>query len=292
MIVVTLSLLAFLPLFGRASSKSSTTTSSSFETTTTVASVVPTTRPSSILELNQAVSSLLSTRQGTVEAAVQNVTTGTIWSFGLERPQDEASVVKVNILTALLASSSAASTPLTSSERSLAQEMIEESSNDAATSLWSLVGSHDGIATFDRNLGLTATTPSPCVVCSGFPWPGWGLTTTTPIDQLLLLRSTFFDRSLLTSADRAFELNLMESVIPSERWGASSGVASNATVALKNGWLPLNDAGTDWQINSIGWVRGDGRDYLIALFSTDNPSEDYGIQTLDDVSKQVWKRFG
>jgi hypothetical protein len=32
-------------------------------------------------------------------------------------------------------------------------------------------------------------------------------------------------------------------------------------------------AGTDWQVDSIGWVSGRGRDYLIAVLSTGNPTE-------------------
>ena len=59
-------------------------------------------------------------------------------------------------------------------------------------------------------------------------------------------------------------------------------------MALKNGWLPLNDADTDWQINSVGWVSGDGRDYLIAMLSTGSPTEQYGIDTVSGLSSRVW----
>ena len=48
----------------------------------------------------------------------------------------------------------------------------------------------------------------------------------------------------------------MENVAPDQRWGVSGGVPAGVTVALKNGWLPLNDANTDWQVNSVGWVSG------------------------------------
>jgi len=60
------------------------------------------------------------------------------------------------------------------------------------------------------------------------------------------------------------------------------------TVALKNGWLPLNDANTDWQVNSVGWVHGGGRNYLIAVLSTGNPTENYGIDTINGLSSRVW----
>ena len=64
------------------------------------------------------------------------------------------------------------------------------------------------------------------------------------------------------------------------------------TVALKNGWLPLDAANTDWQINSIGWVSGGGRDYLLAMLSTGNPDEQYGIDTLNSVGSMVWSAMG
>jgi hypothetical protein len=129
------------------------------------------------------------------------------------------------------------------------------------------------------------------VVCAGFPWPGWGLTTSTPADQLALLRELVEPSRLLTNAGRHYALSLMENVTPSQRWGVSGGVPAQITVALKNGWLPLNQAGTDWQINSVGWVSGRGRDYLIAVLSTGNPDEQYGIDTIDQLATIVWRHM-
>ncbi len=80
----------------------------------------------------------------------------------------------------------------------------------------------------------------------------------------------------------------MENVAPDQRWGVSGGVPAGVTVALKNGWLPLDDANTDWQVNSVGWVSGDGRDYLVAVFSTGNPTEQYGIDTINGLSSVIW----
>ena len=74
--------------------------------------------------------------------------------------------------------------------------------------------------------------------------------------------------------------------------GVSGGVSPKATIALKDGWLPLDSAKTDWQINSVGWVSGKGRNYLIAVLSTGNPTEQYGINTISSLSSIVWKRMG
>ena len=147
------------------------------------------------------------------------------------------------------------------------------------------------IRSFNSTVGLADTTPSSCVNCPGFPWPGWGLTTTTPGDQLALLRALVEPNSLLTSAERSYALSLMENVTPAQRWGVSGGVPAQATVALKNGWLPLNSADSDWQINSVGWISGSGRDYLMAVLTTGNPTEQYGIDTIDELGAMVWNNM-
>ena len=85
----------------------------------------------------------------------------------------------------------------------------------------------------------------------------------------------------LTSAERDYALSLMENVAADQAWGVSGGVPAGTTVALKNGWLPLDAASSDWQINSIGWVSGHGRDYVLAVLTNHNPSETYGIDTID-----------
>ena len=128
--------------------------------------------------------------------------------------------------------------------------------------------------------------------CPGFPWPGWGLTTTIATDQIALLRELVEPNALLTQAERSYVLGLMENVTPAQRWGISTGVPPRATVALKDGWLPLDSSETDWQINSIGWISGYGRDYLVAVLTTGSPTEQYGIDTIDRLSAIVWNAMG
>jgi hypothetical protein len=238
--------------------------------------------------LSGAAASYAAGRSGSVLAAVYDVGTGQSWHLGDGPPQAEASVVKLDILETLLAKQ--AGTALSPGDQSLSQSMIEDSDNDAATSLWDEAGGAAGIGAYNDNAGLAGTTPSACVTCAGFAWPGWGLTTTVPQDQLTLLKQLIApgSRPLLSDAQRAYALSLMENVAPGQRWGISGGVPAGVTVALKNGWLPLNDANTDWQINSVGWVSGDGRDYLVAVFTTGNPTEQYGIDTINALSARIW----
>jgi hypothetical protein len=231
-----------------------------------------------------AMTSYLTGRAGTVTAAVYDLSSGQTWTLGHGQPQATASIVKVDILETLLAGQP---NGLSAADQALAQSMIEDSDNDAATALWNAAGGPAGLRSYNLTVGLRQTAPSACLACAGFPWPGWGLTTTTPADQVLLLRQ-LFEGPLLSRADRQYATSLMENVESGQRWGVSAGVPAGVQVALKNGWVPLTAPDANWQINSEGWISGDGRDYLVAVLATGNPSEQYGIDTIDTLSALLW----
>ena len=235
-----------------------------------------------------AVTGYLTGRAGTVAAAVYDVTTGQTWTLGPGSPQPTGSLVKVDILQALLAGRRSG---LAAADRARARSMIENNINAPATTLWNQVGRAAGLRSYNAAVGLQQTTPSACLVCAGFAWPGWGLTTTTPADQLLLLRE-LINGPLLSPAARGYALSLMENVEPDQRWGVSAGVPPGVRVALKSAWVPLTPADTDWQVNSEGWIAGDGRDYLVAVLTTGNPDEQYGIDTINTVSALIWPAMG
>ena len=234
----------------------------------------------------------LAGRRGTVEGAVYDLSTGRQWTLGQSSPQAAASVVKLEILEAVLNQRSTQRVVLSLTEQELTPPMIEQSDNEAATTLWGDVGGAAGMRAFDHKAGLVHTSPSSCLQCPGSSWPGWGLTTTTPQDQIALLRQLAQPNTVLDRNDQKYALSLLENVTPSQRWGVSSGVPAGVTVALKNGWLPLNVENSNWQINSVGWVSGDGRNYLMAVLSTGNPSEQYGIDTLNHLGAMAWSALG
>jgi beta-lactamase class A len=157
--------------------------------------------------------------------------------------------------------------------------MIEESDNDAATTLWNDVGGPSAVGQDDADLGMTATTPS----------YAWGLTTTTAADQVDLLKAFAFPNPVLSTQSRSYGLSLMGNVETGQNWGVTGGVPPGVTVALKNGWLPLTT--NDWQVNSIGFVSGDGRDYVLAVLTDDDPTEAYGISTIDGLSSLVFSQL-
>jgi hypothetical protein len=226
-----------------------------------------------------AIASYVAIRADNVTVAVEDLTTGQIYQFRPGVVENTASAVKVDILATLLAQAQAAGQSLTPEEQSLAVPMIEDSLDSAADALWSALGP-GAVGAFEREAGMTSTVPATDGV--------WGTTTTTALDRLAMIRTLVEPNPLLTDASRAYVLGLMENVTPSQDWGATGGVPPGVTVALKNGFAVIDG----WQINTTGWVSGAGRDYLIAVLTNGNVSEQYGIDTVNGVSALVWNALG
>jgi len=236
------------------------------------------------------VGAYVKSRTGSIEAALYDLHSGQSWELNPQlRPQATASIVKVDILETLLYQARVEGRNPSSSEKELMTEMVEVSSNSAATSLWDLAGGRRGIGAYNKLAGLTHTVLSSCVQCAGFPWPGWGLSTTTPADQLLLLEQLTHPSDLLTSSAQSYALQLMSNIEPSLRWGVSADVPAGTSVALKTGDVPLS--ATDVQVNSIGRVDGGGHDYVLAMLTTGDPSLQYGVDTLNEMAKLMWQQW-
>lgn len=219
----------------------------------------------------------LATRGGEITAAVYNVRSGRLFVYRRGVREDEASIAKVDILATLLHERGE---PLASPDSDDAEAAIDDSDNDAAQDLWQAAGGDPAIAAFNRAAGLSETVLDPRGI--------WGHDETTAADQIRLLQTLTRANPLLPATARRYELELMRHVSPPQAWGVSAGVLAPATVALKNGWLaPDNETG--WQINSIGAVRGRYRNYLIAVLTGADPSMAYGVETIDGISRLVWK---
>lgn len=255
----------------------------------------------------------LRSREGVAQVALFDKLTGRTYllSDGTDL-QYTASIVKADILGMWLRRYQSrpgtipASIPY--SITYLMKNMITMSDNVAATSLFYFGGGCSALTLFNRLIPTLDTQ----VGCQTPTYYGWGNPTTTAADQVAIVRRLAYPNRLLTPSARAYALSLMESVIPTQRWGVTCGPWGTAcdapnyaspvpgvTVAVKNGWkyVPTctqQDESCPWQVNSIGWVKGEDRDYVLAVLTTDDPvgpglyGFDYGIATVQGVSQMIW----
>ncbi|WP_262008931.1 class A beta-lactamase-related serine hydrolase [Streptomyces sp. FIT100] len=242
------------------------------------ASPTPEALPTTV-DLAAALASVAAGADGGLSVAVRDAGSGASAVYG-EDLFDTASIVKVDILAALLLRAQDADRALTALEKSRAATMIKNSDNAAALALWQSIGRAPGLEAANERLGLTGT--------QGGHDDYWGLTRTTAADQLALLDAVFSDDSALTATSRAYVADLMEHIAAGQDWGVSAAAddapSGGGETALKNGWLPRTATGL-WVINSIGRVDADGRTCLVAVLSDGNRTKEGGITTVESAAR-------
>ncbi|PZG87425.1 hypothetical protein C1I97_32785 [Streptomyces sp. NTH33] len=222
-------------------------------------------------------------REAAVEAvsvAVCGVGPGRSFVYG-DGAYETASIVKVDILAALLLQAEDAGRRLTARERAYATAMIEHSDNDSATALWRSIGGADGLDAANERFGLRDTV--------GGDGTLWGLTRTTAADQLTLLRQVFGGDSRLSEASRRCLQGLMGRIAAGQDWGVSAA-ADGSAWALKNGWLPRGTTGL-WVVNSIGRVTAGGHHCLVAALSNGSATKERGIALVEAAAREAVSAF-
>lgn len=187
-----------------------------------------------------------------------------------------ASIVKVAIATLLLHNRAQQGVALSEDEDELLTDMIENSSNEAATNLLEdYLGGYDSLTALYQALNMTNTTVN---------MDAWGLTETTAADQLKLLHTVFDKNEYLTPASQQYLQNLMSNVADDQIWGIGAGAKQ---VFLKNGWLE-DDNG--WILNSMGKVISDNDsadNYLMVVLTNGSATQETGEKLIEQLTKET-----
>jgi Beta-lactamase enzyme family len=199
--------------------------------------------------------------------------TGEVYTYNGDETFATASIVKVDILATLLRQQDGT---LSASQKSLADTMIRESDNDAASALWGQIGDVEGLDATDDAIGLANTTPG----TDGW----WGYTTTTVADQAKLVNAISDPDGLLGDASTTVT-DLMGAVVSTQDWGISAAVHDGETSILKNGWMTRSDQDDLWTVNTIGRITGSDADITMAVMSEGSASSAAGIALVENLAK-------
>ena len=223
---------------------------------------------------------------GTPEFAVGVIDnrTGRTYGYRGDLALESASVAKAGILAALLLRAQDEGRELSAREWQLAGLMIGVSDNDAATTLYGVIGGAPGLRAANERLGLTGTVPD----------ESWGLTRTTAADAARLISALlvpdggegpFGDYSRRTAEA------LMTSVAADQAWGIGATVGPGERAALKNGWLSRGTEGGTWIVNSAGRITGDDVDLTLVVLSHGNEGYRSGIDHVENVARTTRTRL-
>lgn len=237
--------------------------------------------------LKNAWATVARTRAGDIDIAVYNNATGQTSRFtNAAGTINTASIVKLSVAEEILYQAEVSGIALTSAQLSNVQIMIENSDNTAASTLWSQLGGAPVMNHFFSSVGASSTVAAD----GGY----WGLTQTTSTDQLALLNLIAYPGKTLNTQSSTLLTHLMDNTEADQSWGIGYGIGQQATYGLKDGWLDDADTGdaydetTSWTVNSVGHVTDTGVDYTIAVLTDGQTTEDYGIQTIEQLSKATW----
>jgi hypothetical protein len=193
---------------------------------------------------------------------------GRLHGYKAWRVVPSASMLKAILLVSYLNRQSVRTRALTSSDRSLLGPMIRWSDNGTATRVLGIVGSAALYRLADRANMLHFRLRSP-----------WGLTEITARDQA---RFFYRIRSFVPVRHRTYALNLLSSIVPSQRWGIPPGKPPRWSIHFKGGW----GSGSGAVTHQAALLRRDGWRLSLAVFTTSNPSHSYGTATIEGVARR------
>jgi len=213
---------------------------------------------------------------------VTDVRSGGTFSFNGDYASQNASMVKVMI--ALMALRKAGGL-LSAENAAVATKMITQSDNASAETLWAYGGGPNAYQQLADELKLTHTHREQSR-------DDWSWTWTTPSDQVLLLKYvTEGGTKAFTTEQGAYVYDLMGKVEDDQTWGVGAPKSATVVVHLKNGWVQFKSTDNLWAVNSMGTVKGDGRDYRLAVM-TRVPDFATGRELTSEVGRQVFSILG
>ncbi|MEO3973985.1 serine hydrolase [Streptomyces sp. CAU 1734] len=234
--------------------------------------------PALAAKLQTGITAALKNRKGTIALQFDDPATKTTCTLRAATKFDSASVVKATVLGALLLEAEKQKRSLTTREKSLAKAMITKSDNASTSALWKQLGLTK-IKRFLKGALMTDTVPG----AGGY----WGLTQITARDQQKLLDRLTKKNGLLTDANRAYALKLMNEVVPSQRWGTPAGAPTALKIQVKNGWLPRATHG--WRVHSIGAFTKDTTRYSMTVLTHGNKTMQDGVNSIQAVARAIHK---
>ncbi|GAB2627071.1 hypothetical protein GCM10027087_82660 [Paractinoplanes abujensis] len=206
--------------------------------------------------------------------AVVDRRSGRSYDYRGDRRFETASIVKAELLAALLLRAQDEGRELTADERARVRKMIVASDNDAAARVYDDLGGATGLRQAGERLGLRATDPARQV----------GLSHTTAIDQTRLIGALTASQSPLNRASRELILSLMSSVNADQNWGISAASFSGEQVALKNGWLSRSAEQGRWIVNSIGRISDEDTDVSVVVLSHGHANQADGVAEVERIA--------
>jgi len=220
-------------------------------------------------------------KPGTIGIIVRDRRTGTFWRTGVtDHPTWTASTIKLALVTSLLERARSGEITLDATAHQQIADMLNFSSDPAATTLWNRYGKDAQVTRFQQRYGMSGLT-----FVAGFPRI-WGHMKCTAEDLMHLISYVL---DTLNPDDRAYIVNGMRHVGPIQRWGVyAAGPAWQP--GTKDGWsIEPDTGGKHWVTNAVGFAGPQERYAVAVMYQLPpGPGIDVGVHTVSDLVATVF----
>lgn len=228
--------------------------------------------------MEDAVLGAIGSRSTVIGVSVRDRRTGVSWHYRGSTPVRTGSVAKALIVAQALRLVRRQGRALSTRQKDQARLAITRSDNASADALYAFIGRHDGIVELATDLGLVRTAAAQRAA-------HWGQTLTTPNDLVRFMEALAGGHPAIEEPDSTYLLGLMGRVIDGQRWGVGTVGSATVDVRVKNGWMLVDNP---WVINSVGDVRGKGRDYALAVMQRAQPDQRSGMTRASRIGRAVF----
>jgi hypothetical protein len=230
-----------------------------------------------------AATTFIAHRSGKLAVILHDRTTGAVWRAGTtDNSTWTASTIKLAIATSVLESNRAGTITLDSTDRSNLHQALVNSSNDAATALWTRYGGQPMFDRFRTTYGMTSL-----AVVSGYElfWRNLRCSAEDLHHLMMYVLDT------LNPDDRAYLLGELRGVASNQQWGVwAAGTALRP--GNKDGWVQKPDTGggaAHWVTHTVGFA-GPGERYAVVVTYSLTPSGTLsdGVHTVSDLVATIF----
>ena len=207
------------------------------------------------------------TRPGTVAFAVR--TERRVWGRDLDRPVQGASVVKALLLVAYLRSPDVRGRPLRRAERHLLSPMVRWSNNDNASEIVTRLGAAHVNAVARRGGMPSFRLES---------W--WGSSLITAREQTRFFLNV---DALVPARHREYAMELLRTVVHTQRWGVAEVAPRGWTLYFKGGW----GSGRGLVDHQVALLRRGQERVSVAILTTVAGTHRDGKATLRGVARRL-----
>jgi hypothetical protein len=200
---------------------------------------------------------------------------GRLAGIDVHRRYHSASIVKSMLLVAYLRMLADQRRPLDGASQALLYPMIHSSDNNAASAVLAIVGQAalDRVA---RDAHMSDYQPS-----SGW----WALTEVSAAD---LARFFLNQDAMIPSQLDGYARGLLSDIEPSQSWGIPAIARPEFQVFFKGGWLPQAEG----LVNQVARLERPGIVFAMSVMTANDPSMQYGEQTIAGVTLRLLGRAG